>query len=114
MRISDWSSDVCSSDLVPANPRNKLGQHLAEFIARDKVHIVAMTGSYFRGDAEAVLSPGDEARFDSVTYTYYEQLNGYEWLKRLDIGSYFYSGAYADDILAVLSPNEKTSTTHPS
>ncbi|WP_176591637.1 DEAD/DEAH box helicase [Sphingobium sp. EM0848] len=99
---------------VSANPGNKLGLHLAEFIARDKVHIVAMTGSYFRGDAEAVLSPGDEAKFDSVTYTYYEQLNGYEWLKRLDIGYFFYSGAYADDILAVLDQDEKTIIHIPS
>ena len=43
-----------------------------------------MTGSYFRGDAEAVLAPEDEAKFDTVTYTYYEQLNGYEHLKTLD------------------------------
>jgi len=93
---------------VSANPDNKLGQHLGEFIARDQVHIVAMTGSYFRGDAEAVLAPGDEAKFESVTYTYYEQLNGYEHLKRLDMGYYFYSGAYADDILKVLDPAEKT------
>jgi len=99
---------------VSANPGNKLGLHLAEFIARDKVHLVAMTGSYFRGDAEAVLSPGDEAKFDSVTYTYYEQLNGYEWLKRLDIGYFFYSGAYADDILAVLDADEKTIIHIPS
>lgn len=93
---------------VSANPDNKLGTHLGQFIARDKVHIVAMTGSYFRGDAEAVLSPADEARFDTVTYTYYEQLNGYEHLKKLDIGYYFYSDAYSDDILKVLDPNEKT------
>ena len=93
---------------VSSNPDNKLGAHLGEFIARDKVHIVAMTGSYFRGDAEAVLSPQDEANFETVTYTYYEQLNGYEYLKTLDIGYYFYSGSYADDILSVLDPNEKT------
>jgi hypothetical protein len=43
--------------------------------------MVAMTGSYFRGDAEAVLLPEDEAKFETVTYTYYEQLNGYEYLK---------------------------------
>ena len=61
---------------VSANPDNKLGAHLGRFIARDKVHLVAMTGSYFRGDAEAVLAPSDEARFDTATYTYYEQLNG--------------------------------------
>ncbi|MAU40078.1 MAG: DEAD/DEAH box helicase [Kordiimonas sp.] len=93
---------------VSANPDNKLGAHLGQFIARDKVHIVAMTGSYFRGDAVAVLNPEDEANFDTVTYTYYEQLNGYEHLKRLDIGYYFYSGSYADSILEVLDPSEKT------
>lgn len=93
---------------VSANPDNKLGAHLGQFIARDKVHIVAMTGSYFRGDAEAVMMPEDESKFDTVTYTYYEQLNGYQYLKRLDIGYYFYSGAYSDEILDVLDPNEKT------
>jgi len=93
---------------VSANPDNRLGAHLGEFIARDRTHIVAMTGSYFRGDSEAVLAPEDEARFDTVTYTYYEQLNGYEYLKQLDIGYYFYSGPYTDDILKVLNPAEKT------
>ncbi|MQX73351.1 DEAD/DEAH box helicase [Sinorhizobium meliloti] len=93
---------------VSANPDNKLGQHLGQFIARDRVHVVAMTGSYFRGDADAVLAPEDEAKFDTVTYTYYEQLNGYEHLKQLDIGYFFYAGAYSDDILKVLDPTEKT------
>lgn len=93
---------------VSANPDNKLGVHLGDFISRDKTHIVAMTGSYFRGDAEAVLHPEDEGKFDTVTYTYYEQLNGYEYLKQLDIGYYFYTGRYSDEILQVLDPNEKT------
>jgi len=93
---------------VSANPENRLGSHLGQMITRDRVHIVAMTGSYFRGDTEAVLSPQDEAKFETVTYTYYEQLNGYEYLKQLDIGYFFYSGSYADDILKVLDPNEKT------
>ena len=93
---------------VSVNPDNKLGLHLGQFIARDKTHIVAMTGSYFRGDAEPVLMPDDEAKFETVTYTYYEQLNGYEHLKRLDIGYFFYTGSYADDMLKVLDPDEKT------
>jgi superfamily II DNA or RNA helicase len=93
---------------VSANPDNKLGLHLGSFMARDKVHIVAMTGSYFRGDAEAVLSPQDEAKFETVTYTYYEQLNGYEYLKTLDIGYYFYSGSYIDEINDVLDTQLKT------
>ncbi len=93
---------------VSANSDNKLGQHLGQFVGRDKVHIVAMTGSYFRGDAEPVLAPEDESKFETVTYTYYEQLNGYEYLKQLDIGYYFYSGSYVDEILSVLDPGEKT------
>jgi superfamily II DNA or RNA helicase len=93
---------------VSANPDNKLGDHIRQLMTRDKTHIVAMTGSYFRGDAEAVLHPEDEAKFDTVTYTYYEQLNGYQYLKQLDIGYYFYSGSYTDEIMAVLTPHEKT------
>jgi hypothetical protein len=93
---------------VSANPDNVLGNQLEEFLARDKVHVVAMTGSYFRGDADAVMSPDNEAKFETVTYTYYEQLNGYEYLKELDIGYYFYNGPYVDDILKVLDPAEKT------
>ena len=97
-----------------ANPDNKLGAHVGQLMARDKVHIVAMTGSYFRGDAEPVLMPEDEERFETVSYTYYEQLNGYEHLKRLDIGYFFYAGSYADDILKVLDPGEKTIVHIPS
>ena len=93
---------------VSANPESRLGVHLGDFIARGKVHIVAMTGSYFRGDAEAILSPQDEAKFETVTYTYYEQLNGYEYLKTLDIGYYFYSGSYIDEITDVLDSHLKT------
>lgn len=93
---------------VSSNPDNRLGNQLGQFIARDKVHIVAMTGSYFRGDAEAVLGPQDEARFDTVTYTYYEQLNGYEYLKSLDIGYFFYTDRYTDAIEKVLDPSLKT------
>ncbi len=93
---------------VSANPDSKLGEHVRQFIDRGKTHIVAMTGSYFRGDAEAVLHPEDEAKFDTVTYTYYEQLNGYQYLKQLDIGYFFYAGSYTEEILKVLDPKEKT------
>ena len=93
---------------VSASEDSILGSQLNEFIARDRVHVVAMTGSYFRGDAVPILLPVNEAKFDTITYTYYEQLNGYKYLKTLDIGYFFYSGSYADDILKVLDPNEKT------
>jgi hypothetical protein len=93
---------------VSSNPDNKLGSQLGEFITRNKVHLVAMTGSYFRGDSEAVLGPADEAKFETVTYTYYEQLNGYRWLKSLDIGYFFYTGRYVEAIAKVLDPALKT------
>lgn len=93
---------------VSADEDSVLGSIVSQLIAREKVHIVAMTGSYFRGDALPVLSPQDEAKFETVTYTYYEQLNGYEYLKQLDIGYYFYSGSYVDEISNVLDTNMKT------
>jgi superfamily II DNA or RNA helicase len=93
---------------VSSNPDAILGAQLTALIARDKVHVVAMTGSYFRGDSEAILSPSDEAKFETVTYTYYEQLNGYTWLKSLDIGYFFYTGPYVEAIHKVLNPALKT------
>lgn len=99
---------------VSASPDNRLGSHLSEFIKRDKVHLVAMTGSYFRGDAAPVLMPEEEAKFETVTYTYYEQLNGYEHLKALNIGYFFYSGRYLEAIEAVLDPARKTIVHIPS
>ena len=99
---------------VSASEDSILGKQLNDFIARDRVHVVAMTGSYFRGDAVPILLPENEAKFDTITYTYYEQLNGYKYLKTLDIGYFFYSGSYADDILKVLDRNEKTILHIPS
>jgi hypothetical protein len=99
---------------VSASPDNRLGSQLAAFVARDKVHIVAMTGSYFRGDAAPVLGPEDEARFETVTYTYYEQLNGYEHLKALNIGYFFYRERYLDAIEQCLDPARKTIVHIPS
>jgi len=93
---------------VSSNPDNKLGNQLGQLITRDRVHVVAMTGSYFRGDAVAVLSPEDENKFEMVTYTYYEQLNGYTYLKSLDIGYFFYTKSYLDAIMKVLDPSLKT------
>ncbi|MDX5934389.1 hypothetical protein [Acidithiobacillus thiooxidans] len=44
----------------------------------------------------------------TITYTYYEQLNGYSWLKSLDIGYFFYTGRYVDAVAKVLDPTLKT------
>ena len=99
---------------VSTAQENRLGAQLTQLLLRDKAHIVAMTGSYFRGDAMAVLSPEDEARFQTVVYTYYEQLNGYQFLRSLDIGYWFYTGSYLDAIAEVLNPALKTIIHIPS
>lgn len=79
---------------VSADGDNRLGEVMRNIMAKSNAHIVAMTGSYFRGDNIPVLLPEDEARFTKVTYNYYEQLNGYEHLKSLGIGYHFYQGRY--------------------
>ncbi len=97
-----------------ADEESRLGELVRSLVERDKSHIVAMTGSYFRGDAAPVLRPEDEARFNRVTYTYYEQLNGYKDLKTLGIGYHFYRGRYIDAINEVLDPTKKTIIHIPS
>lgn len=91
-----------------ADQDNRLGELVRGLLERNQVHIVAMTGSYFRGDQIAVMRPEDEDRFDRVTYTYYEQLDGYSHLKTLGIGYHFYRGRYLDAIGEVLDPDKKT------
>lgn len=79
---------------VSADGDNRLGEVLRNIMAKSDAHIVAMTGSYFRGDSIPVLMPEDEAKFTKITYNYYQQLNGYDYLKSLGIGYHFYSGRY--------------------
>ena len=87
---------------------SRLGALLREVMNGSDVHIVAMTGSYFRGDSVPVLSAEDEARFTPVTFNYYDQLNGYEHLKSLGIGHHFYQGRYTDAIGEVFDLDKKT------
>lgn len=87
---------------------NRLGNLLREVMNGSDAHIIAMTGSYFRGDALPVLLPGDEAKFTPVTFNYYDQLNGYKHLKSLGIGHHFYQGRYTDTIGEVLDLDKKT------
>lgn len=101
---------VCVDELHHASndENNRLGNFLRGLMDRGSAHILAMTGSYFRGDGEAILHPEDEARFERVIYTYYEQLNGYEHLKELHIGFRFYRGRYLDAMGEALDPQLKT------
>lgn len=87
---------------------NRLGSLLREVMNGSDAHIVAMTGSYFRGDSVPVLSAADEAKFTPVTFNYYDQLNGYQYLKSLGIGHHFYQGRYTDAISEVLDLDKKT------
>jgi len=93
---------------VSADGDSRLGELLRSIMAKSNAHIVAMTGSYFRGDSVPVLLPDDEARFTKVTYNYYEQLNGYTYLKSLGIGYHFYQGRYTTAILEILDTDKKT------
>jgi len=93
---------------VSADGENQLGELLRTLIPNSTAHIVAMTGSYFRGDSVPVLLPEDEAKFAKVTYNYYEQLNCYEHLKSLGIGYHFYQGRYTSAIADILDTDKKT------
>ena len=93
---------------------SRLGALLRDVMNGSDVHIVAMTGSYFRGDSVPVLSPEDEAKFTPVTFNYYDQLNGYEYLRSLGIGHHFYQGRYTDAIHEVLDLDKKTIVHIPS
>lgn len=107
---------------VSADDDNRLGKVMRSIMAKSNAHIIAMTGSYFRGDNIPVLLPEDEAKFTKVTYTYYEQLNGYEYLKSLGIGYHFYQGRYfkkqpdkeMSALEEVLDENKKTIIHIPS
>ncbi len=99
---------------VSADVDSKLGELLRAIMNKSTAHIVAMTGSYFRGDNIPVLLPEEEARFTRVTYNYYEQLNGYTFLKSLGIGYHFYQGRYTSAIDQVLDTNKKTILHIPS
>ena len=94
---------------VSADKENsRLGGLLHSIMTKSSAHVVAMTGSYFRGDGVPVLMPEDEAKFTKVTYNYYEQLNGYNYLKSLGIGYHFYQGKYTGAIDEVLDTDKKT------
>ncbi len=93
---------------VSSSETNRLGELLRSVMKNSNAHILAMTGSYFRGDSAPVLLPEDESKFTNVTYNYYEQLNGYRYLKSLGIGYHFYQGSYISAIKEVLDTDKKT------
>jgi len=97
-----------------ADANSNLGDVVRRVMNNSTGHIVAMTGSYFRGDGIPVLRAEDEAKFYPVTYNYYQQLNGYKYLKNLVLGYHFYHGSYLDHIGEVLDTHKKTIIHIPS
>lgn len=97
-----------------ADANSNLGDVVRRVMNNSTGHIVAMTGSYFRGDGIPVLRAEDEAKFFPITYNYYQQLNGYKYLKNLILGYHFYHGSYLDHIGEVLDTKKKTIIHIPS
>lgn len=94
---------------------NNLGELVRRLLNETSAHILAMTGSYFRGDAVPVMRPEDEAKFQpSINYNYYQQLSGYKYLKSLGIGYQFFTGKYISAILEALDTTKKTLIHIPS
>ena len=92
-----------------ADAYNGLGELVRRLITFTTAHIMAMTGSYFRGDAVPVMRPEDEQLFQpAVNYNYYQQLNGYKYLKSLGIGYHFFRGKYITAIPEILDTTKKT------
>lgn len=108
-KFSDTLLAIDEFHHVSADKENsRLGSLLHSIMTKTNAHVVAMTGSYFRGDGVPVLMPEDEAKFTKVTYNYYEQLNGYDHLKSLGIGYHFYQGRYTSAIDEILDTDKKT------
>lgn len=92
-----------------ADADNGLGELIRRLITNTNAHIMAMTGSYFRGDGIPVMRPEDEAMFQpAINYNYYQQLNGYKYLKSLGIGYHFYQGKYITALPEILDTTKKT------
>lgn len=92
-----------------ADVNNNLGELIRRLLNETTAHILAMTGSYFRGDAVPVMRPEDEAKFQpTINYTYYQQLSGYKYLKSLGIGYKFFTGKYIDAFPEALDTTKKT------
>lgn len=87
---------------------SRLGNLVANIYKNSTAHILAMTGSYFRGDGVAVLDPEVESGFVSVTYTYYEQLSSYKYLNTINLSYDFYLGTYFNALKKVLDLSKKT------
>lgn len=117
MDVADFDACLVAVDEfhhASVSDASRLGEVVRALMARGRAHLMAMTGSYFRGDTLAVMRPEDEERFIRVTYSYFEQLNGYTHLKALGIGYHFYKGVWLDALPEVLDTDRPTILHIPS
>ena len=110
---NEWLNDVFFGvdefHHTSADVNNNLGELIRRLLNETTAHILAMTGSYFRGDAVPVMRPEDEAKFQpTINYNYYQQLSGYKYLKSLGIGYQFFTGKYINAIPEALDTTKKT------
>ncbi|TVO62365.1 hypothetical protein FPL09_04110 [Spiribacter vilamensis] len=107
-RFQDTVIGIDEFHHVSVDEENKLGEVIDRVMAGSNAHIIAMTGSYFRGDGVSILEKEEEDKFETVTYTYYDQLNGYRYLKSIGIGYHFYEGDYLSALDDALDTHKKT------
>lgn len=114
-RLDDVFFGIDEFHHTSADANNNLGELIRRLLNETSAHIMAMTGSYFRGDAIPVMRPEDEARFQpTINYNYYQQLSGYKYLKSLGIGYQFFTGKYISAIPEALDTTKKTLIHIPS
>ena len=109
---NEWLDDVFFGidefHHTSADANNYLGELIRRLLNETSAHILAMTGSYFRGDAIPVMRPEDEAKFQpTINYNYYQQLSGYKYLKSLGIGYQFFTGKYITALPETLDTTKK-------
>ena len=107
-KLNDMFFGIDEFHHVSADSDSGLGELVRRLMNKTNAHILAMTGSFFRGDGNPVLRPEDEARFTPVQFNYYDQLNGYKYLKTLQLGYHFYRGHYLTALDKVLDTKQKT------
>ena len=106
--LNDFFFGIDEFHHTSADANNGLGDVVRRLMNKTNAHILAMTGSFFRGDGVPVLRQEDEARFTPVQFNYYDQLNGYKYLKSLGLGYHFYKGHYLSALDKVLDTRQKT------
>ena len=82
-------------------------------MSNTNAHIVAMTGSYFRGDAVPVLEPTTKRSFEG----HVQLLPTTQWIhvsQVAGIGYHFYQGRYTEAVHEVLDTDKKTILHIPS